>query len=98
MEDQDLFIVARFSALLGTSSIDPSIAVSRSPRQKHPGICAVAIGPATRPNNSRTGSTPSRTRALVIDPAAAIVNAWDQVIVASDDEEDPSMGWLDQAE
>lgn len=30
--------------------------------------------------------------------AAAIVNAWDQVIVASDDEEDPSMDWLDQPE
>jgi len=30
--------------------------------------------------------------------AAAIVNAWDQVIVASDDQEDPSMGWSDLAE
>lgn len=30
--------------------------------------------------------------------AAAIVNAWDQVIVASGDEEDPSMGWSDQPE
>ncbi|MGC1209810.1 MAG: hypothetical protein WA890_00870 [Micromonospora sp.] len=30
--------------------------------------------------------------------AAAIVNAWDRVIVASGDEEDPSMDWLDQPE
>ncbi len=30
--------------------------------------------------------------------AAAIVNAWDRVIVASDDEEDPSMGWPDEPE
>jgi hypothetical protein len=30
--------------------------------------------------------------------AAAIVNAWDRVIVASDGEEDPSMGWLDESE
>jgi hypothetical protein len=27
--------------------------------------------------------------------AAAIVNAWDQVIVASEEEDDPSMSWLD---
>jgi hypothetical protein len=30
--------------------------------------------------------------------AAAIVKAWDRVIVASDDEEDPSFGWLDESE
>ncbi|MEV4388520.1 hypothetical protein AB0J68_22850 [Micromonospora sp. NPDC049580] len=30
--------------------------------------------------------------------AAAIVNAWDQVIATSHDEEDPSMGWVDDPE
>jgi hypothetical protein len=29
---------ARFSGLSGTSNVEPSIAVSRNPRQKHPGI------------------------------------------------------------
>ena len=30
--------------------------------------------------------------------AAAIVNAWNQVIAMSPDEEDPSMGWADESE
>ncbi len=30
--------------------------------------------------------------------AAAIVNAWDQVIATSPDEEDPSMDWVDDPE
>ncbi len=29
--------------------------------------------------------------------AAAIVNAWDQVIATSPDEEDPSMDWVDDS-
>jgi hypothetical protein len=37
------------------------------PRQKHPGVS----GPATRENINRTGSTPDRTRAFVIDPDQA---------------------------
>lgn len=43
---------ARLAGLFGTSRVEPSIAVSRSPRQKHPGMPGCATGPATRANNS----------------------------------------------
>ena len=43
----------------------PSSDTSRSPRQNAPGVPGAATNPATRENSSRSGSAPSRDRALL---------------------------------
>jgi hypothetical protein len=58
--------VSMFSSVSGTSSTNPSIAISRRDRSHAPFVPCPARGTATRSNNSRSGSGPSRCLAWVI--------------------------------
>ena len=55
-----------FSGVSATSSVVPSIAIKRSPPRKRPPSRAVAIGPATAWNSSRSSRAPARRRAWTI--------------------------------
>jgi hypothetical protein len=50
----------------GTSSTNPSMAITRSPRNHAPRVPARAIGTAIRSNSSFIGASPSRARAWEI--------------------------------
>ena len=53
---------AAFLSLSGTSVTDPSLETTRSPQQNTPGAPSAPAGPATCPNNIRTGPAPSLPR------------------------------------
>ena len=56
---------ARFAAVSGASSTNPSTAARRIPRQKEPARPSGASGPATRRNTDSSTRGPSRRRARV---------------------------------
>ena len=53
---------AAFLSLSGTSVTDPSMKTTRSPQQNTPGAPSAPAGPATCPDNIRTGPAPSLPR------------------------------------
>jgi hypothetical protein len=55
------------SAVSATSNVVPSMAMILRPASHAPLVAVVATGAAARMNNCRSGSTPSRRRASVID-------------------------------
>jgi len=57
-----------FSAVSGTSRVNPSTVSTRSPAWNTPGVSAVPAGTAVRAKSSLNGSAPSLAFALVIDP------------------------------
>jgi hypothetical protein len=55
----------RLSAVSGTSSVNPSTAATRIPRQNAPARPGGATGPASRRNSASSTGAPSRCRARV---------------------------------
>ncbi len=66
---------ARFSSESAASSMNPSIAITSRPRQKAPGVLAVATCRATCRNTSSIALAPSRLRAAKIDDFAGTLGA-----------------------
>ena len=65
---------AALAGVSGTSSSNPSMAISRQWRRNAPRVSSPATGPATRSNSSSSGSGPSRLRAWVIPPEVGVLH------------------------
>ncbi len=65
---------AALAGVSGTSSSNPSTAISRQWRRNAPRASAPATGTATRPNSNSSGSGPSRCRAWVIPPEVGVLH------------------------
>src|SRR6267143_32930 len=63
---------SRFTSVSGTSSVSPSTAATRVPRQNAPARPAGATGPASRRNTASITPAPSRCRARVNEDLAGI--------------------------
>jgi hypothetical protein len=66
---------ARFTCVSGTSSVNPSTAATRIPRQNAPARPSGATGPASRRNTASITPAPSRCRARVKEDLAGIASS-----------------------
>ena len=69
---------AALAGVSGTSSSNPSMAISRQSRKNAPRASNPATGTATRSNSNSSGSGPSRLRAWVIPPEVGVAQDWSQ--------------------